>query len=247
MRRLGMLVGTLLVIAGCTVAFWQRSVNIAYAELGRQVLTDSTDIFEGDSDAEQSCGSLDWDALTRQNQDAVAWVEVDGTDISLPVVEARADDRSYYLTHDIWGRPALEGTPFLDHRCGADGTHRLVYGHHLATGGQFSELQRTYEQEVFGRLGTCHWHTPEKGATAMRPLCALRVDMRYGQIQTFDFPDSEGLHRWLSELEGAASARSVDAALLASKAASALTLVTCSSDLAWQPWRTIVVFVETSE
>ena len=240
-----MLFGLLLIAAGATIALWQYEVNTAYAKLGQQIVSEPAADGTRSSIGDQSCDVVDWSTLAQQNQDIAAWVIVDGTSISLPVVESKAADGDYYLTHDFWGRLAFEGTPFLDHRSLADDMHRLVYGHHLATGGQFSELQKAHEQEMFDQLGPCHWHTPECGRTTMQPLCALRVDMRFEQIQRFAFSDVDELHRWLAELEDLASATSADALLLAGKATSAVTLVTCSSDHAWRPWRTLVVFVET--
>lgn len=244
MRRSGILLGLLLVTAGTAIALWQHVVNAAYAKLGEQVVIDPASNGINSSTDDQSGGSIDWDYLVKQNQDAAAWVVIDGTSISLPVVEARPDDRDHYLTHDFWNRPALEGTPFLDHRCTASDRHRLVYGHHLTTGGQFSELQKAFEQETFDQLGLCHWYTSTNGEKVMHPLFALCVDMHYGQIQRFDFRETEELHRWLSELEPLASAQSTDASALVHEAISVVTLVTCSSDLAHQPWRTLVVFVE---
>ena len=240
-----MLFGLLLMAAGAAIALWQHEVTTAYAELGQQIVSDSAGGAARSPIGDRSCGVVDWSALAQQNQDIAAWVIVDGTSISLPVVEAKAGDGDYYLTHDFWGRLAFEGTPFLDHRSSANDMHRLVYGHHLTTGGQFSELQKAYGQEVFDQLGPCRWYTPDNAGKTMRPLCALRVDMHCGQIQRFVFPDVDELRHWLTELESLASATSVDAPLLAGEAISAVTLVTCSSDHAWKPWRTLVVFVET--
>ena len=244
MRRLCAVVGALLILSGAAVALWQHAVNASYARLAREVVCDSS-VSEGHIPSSGSEGAgIDWDELRLQNARIAAWVDVEGTNISLPVVEAPSEDGEYYLYHDFWNRTALEGTPFLDHRCRADDPHRLVYGHHLASGGQFSELQHAYEQESFDGIGACRWYTPDEGETKLQPLCALRVDMRYETIQRFGPFDQEELHEWLHELVGQASACSSDAPSLASRGISALTLVTCSSDLARQPWRTLVIFVE---
>jgi hypothetical protein len=136
--------------------------------------------------------------------------------------------------------------PFLDHRCAADGIHRLVYGHRLFLGGQFSALQRTYQQEVFDGIGVCQWSTPSGGTVRLVPFCASRRNEWYANIQHFDLRE-DGLEPWLMELAADAGASSADAETLAAKARSAVTLVTCSSELSGQPWRTIVVFVEVSE
>ena len=152
---------------------------------------------------------------------------------------------TWYLSHDLWGDWSLSGTPFIDHRSSADGAHRLAYGHHLYDGGQFSDLQRAYQPEVFATLGDCHWITPRRGETVLRPLCAMTVDMWYEPIQTFDFPTTSALNEWLAGLVRGSDTRADDADGLVRGSRSALTLVTCSSDLSHQRWRTLVVFVET--
>ena len=244
MRRLCALVGVVLILAGAVVALWQRVVSSSYTMLAREVVRDSPADARGALASETCDNGIDWDELRSQNGRVAAWVVVEGTDISLPVVEPPSGDGEYYLYHDFWNRAALEGTPFLDHRCRAAGPHRLVYGHRLAAGGQFSELQRAYEQEGFDALGNCHWHTPDGGETELLPLCALRVDMWYEPIQRFGPFDEGRLQEWILELARQASACRSDALSLARRGVSVLTLVTCSSDLARQPWRTLVIFVE---
>lgn len=189
---------------------------------------------------------LDWESLKTINPDVAAWVRVEGTDIDLPVMAPSNGDMSYYLHHDLWGNRSLAGVPFLDHRCTADGIHRLVYGHRLFLGGQFSALQRAYQQEVFDGIGVCEWSTPSGSAVRLVPFCALRRNAWYADIQHFDLRE-DGLEPWLRELAADAGATSTDTETLAGQARSAVTLVTCSSELSGQPWRTIVVFVEVSE
>lgn len=186
---------------------------------------------------------FDWESLRAINPDVAAWVQVEGTDIDLPVMAPSDADMGYYLQHDLWGNPAIEGVPFLDHRCQADGVHRLVYGHRLFLGGQFSALQKAYRQEVFERIGTCKWCTPAGGATSLVPYCALYRNEWFAGIQRFDLHD-DGLETWLLRLADGAEVTSANHETIAKQAQSAVTLVTCSSELSGQPWRTIVVFVE---
>ena len=56
----------------------------------------------GNAGSEGVDGStIDWDYWTHVNPDVVAWIEVPGTAISQPVVQASRDDPTYYLTHDV--------------------------------------------------------------------------------------------------------------------------------------------------
>ena len=199
-------------------------------------------------------GERDWSALHEVNQNVVAWVSVQGTDINLPIVATRSeDDQDWYLTHDLWGRTSCSGTPFLDRRCdGANVRHVCAYAHHMtSTSGMFSQLQEAYLQERFDRLGSLRWETPE-GLVQAEPLCALRVDASWQEIQRFDWGsagqdggDQDGLadfRTWLEGIAAQADALSAQASQMLANAARCITLVTCSSDFAMQRWRTITLW-----
>lgn len=174
---------------------------------------------------------------------AVAWVEVAGLGISLPVADGSRGN-SWYLSHDLWGSESALGCPFIDARCESpDGPHVMVYGHHLAfTNLMFSPLHLCYRQHRFSELGTCTWSTAS-GSRELVPLCSLSVDDHCQEVLRFSFSGEDGFHDWLSSMVSASSARAPDAAELARSAHRALTLVTCSSNRPGQPWRTLVLFV----
>jgi len=247
-----MAIGSCLVTAGILVGLSHGVTEERYRKLARttaQALPakDPASIEATKDPTVADSPTRNWRQLLEENDEIGAWVCVEGTDIDLPVMTCTHHDGSYYLCHDLWGNYAFEGVPFLDHRCEPQAMHRLVYGHRLSMGGQFSELQKAYEQEVFSTLGTCHWHLPDGSATALRPAFSLSVDMWFEDIQRFDFSSVDDLRAWLKELYGQATARSDDCESLISQAASALTLVTCSSDYGHREWRTLVVFVEVPD
>lgn len=199
-------------------------------------------------------GERDWGTLHEVNQNVAAWVSVQGTDIDLPIVATRSeDDQDWYLTHDLWGRTSCSGTPFLDRRCdGANARHVCAYAHHMtSTSGMFSQLQEAYLQERFDRLGSLRWETLE-GLVQAEPLCALRVDASWQEIQRFDWgsagqdtEDQDGLagfRAWLEGIAAQADTLSLQASQMLANAARCITLVTCSSDFAMQRWRTLALW-----
>lgn len=199
-------------------------------------------------------GERDWGALHEVNQNVAAWVSVQGTDINLPIVATHSeDDQDWYLTHDLWGRTSCSGTPFLDRRCeGASARHVCAYAHHMtSTSGMFSQLQEAYLQERFDRLGPLKWETPE-GLVQAEPLCALRVDASWQEIQRFDWgnagqdsrdqDDVADFRTWLEGIGAQADALSAQANQMLANAARCITLVTCSSDFAMQRWRTLALW-----
>lgn len=175
---------------------------------------------------------------------AVAWLEVEGTPISYPVMEATEEAPEFYLDHDAWGNRSADGVPFLDSRCSVTGSHLLVYGHHVIfTDRMFSPLQKAYEQDVFEGIGDAVW-TTQDGSERFEPIMSMGVDRSFSPIQSFSFSDISALRGWIASLSVDATAKSPASADLASSAKKVLTLVTCSSDFSGRRQRTLTLFVE---
>jgi len=190
--------------------------------------------------------AISWEALLAANPRVVAWIEVPGAGISLPVVQAREEDGNAWLDLDLWGNPSEAGTPFVDHRCGATSAHVLVYGHHLVlTGGMFSELAPCFDQEAFDERLACGltWSTPDGATAHCDALCAASIDEGDALTQTFSFEGEGALRGWLETLvtrSGAVSAHPTD---LIASTRWVVTLVTCNAQAAGQSTRTAVTFV----
>ena len=175
---------------------------------------------------------------------AAAWLEVEGTPISYPVMEATEEAPGFYLDHDAWGNRSADGVPFLDSRCSVTGSHLLVYGHHVIfTDRMFSPLQKAYEQDVFEGIGDAVW-TTQGGSERFEPIMSMGVDRSFSPIQSFSFSDISALRGWIASLSVDATAKSPASADLASSAKRVLTLVTCSSDFSGRRQRTLTLFVE---
>lgn len=98
------------------------------------------------SDQEETERQIDWGALP----DAViAWVEVPGTSIDEPIVQASADAPNAYLHIDALGQGAY-GTPYIDCDCSIDSRFVMVYGHHMSDGSVFADFAN-YIGEEFAR------------------------------------------------------------------------------------------------
>lgn len=233
MRRV---IGALLVALGLAAAafgLWplvaDRATEARYEGLASEVVTE---------------GGVDWDALLGSVPGCVAWVEVGNTPISYPVMQATAADPTYWLHHDAWGDPSGEGCPFVDHRTTPDSSRVLVYGHHLGTTHKvFSDLYDCHDQARFDTLGELTWVTPARGATRLRPLCALVVDESDPLVQELGETGVASTRAWLAEILARSSARAGDADELAATSVRAVALVTCSSLTPGQDARTVVVFV----
>ena len=55
---------------------------------------------------------IDFEALRRESPDVYAWLYVPNTNVNLPVLQRPGDD-FFYLDHDRYGEPAVEGAVFF--------------------------------------------------------------------------------------------------------------------------------------
>lgn len=85
---------------------------------------------------EEGRRQIDWDSLP---ETVIAWVEVPGTSIDEPIVQAMSDAPNLYLTVDAMGQGAY-GTPYIDCECSIDSRFVMVYGHHMSDGSAFADF-----------------------------------------------------------------------------------------------------------
>lgn len=89
-----------------------------------------------------------FEELLAINEDVVAWVSLDDTNIDHPIVIG--DDNMEYVNKDVYGNFALAGSIFLDSRNQRDFSepYSLLYGHNMAEGKMFGDLQ-LYKDKTF--------------------------------------------------------------------------------------------------
>lgn len=91
-----------------------------------------------------------WD-LMKINEDVVAWVTIDDTNIDHPVVQG--EDNMEYINKDVYKKFALSGSIFLDYRNNRDFTdpYSLLYGHHMERGGMFGDVALFEDKKYFDK------------------------------------------------------------------------------------------------
>lgn len=90
-----------------------------------------------------------FEALRKINPDICAWIVVDGTNISYPVVKGKDDFE--YLDKDIYGEYAAAGSIFVEKDTPSDFTavHNILMGHHMKGGVMFGPLDDFRDQVFF--------------------------------------------------------------------------------------------------
>ena len=88
--------------------------------------------------ANETARVIPWDEL---NDEIVAWVEVPGTNIDEPIVQAKKSDPNKYLHYDIMEKGRY-GSAYIDVDCALNSNFTMIYGHHLNNGRGFSDFAK---------------------------------------------------------------------------------------------------------
>jgi len=127
--------------------------------------------------------------LQKINADVCAWLTIDDTNIDYPMLQG--DSNSKYLNTDIYGEYSLGGSVFLDYRSSNDFSDRysLVYGHHMAGGMMFGDIEKFSDRSYFDEHQTGWLYLP--GKTYRLEIVAFMEVDAYASV-LFNLPIEEG-------------------------------------------------------
>ena len=91
---------------------------------------------------------LQLEELQKKNEEIIGWIEIEGTNINYPVLQA--SDNDYYLTHNYKKEKSSTGSIFLDKNFDLvnGSSNYLIYGHRNTSGLMFEDLMK-YTNEDF--------------------------------------------------------------------------------------------------
>lgn len=136
-------------------------------EEDRISLTEALDSLSCQEEPERQ---IDWGSLPAE---VVAWVEVPGTGIDEPIVQATPDSPNAYLHRDVFDQGAY-GTPYIDCDCTIDSRLVMVYGHHMSDGTAFAEFA-DFINEGFAREHSRIIVYKRSGESLELEVCAVDV------------------------------------------------------------------------
>lgn len=129
-----------------------------------------TEMMEGLGGQEEPGRQIDWDSLPPE---VIAWVEVPGTGIDEPIVQASPDAPNAYLYRDALDQGAY-GTPYIDCECSLDSRFVMVYGHHMSDGTAFADFAH-FVDEGFAREHRRIIVYKRSGETLELEVCAVDI------------------------------------------------------------------------
>lgn len=133
--------GALLMIAVALVLTW---VTATPGE--KEGISDWMSGHIGQEQIDEKARQIDWGSLP---DEVIAWVEVPGTNIDEPIVQATPDYPNRYLYADVFGEGGY-GTPYIDYDCSLEGPFTIVYGHHMDDGSVFADFA-SFSDEGYAR------------------------------------------------------------------------------------------------
>lgn len=100
--------------------------------------------------------------LQKENEDIVAWLEIEDTNISYPVVQGQNNE--YYMTHDYNKNYSEDGALFLDkdYSFQVPYTNLLIYGHNNQNGKMFSGLEKFKKEDYYNEHQIIRFTTAEE-------------------------------------------------------------------------------------
>lgn len=96
---------------------------------------------ESEVTKEENSYEVDFDTLKKFNNDTVAFLKVNGTEIEYPIV--KTTNNEYYLKHSFDKKNNAAGWIFADYKNKFDGSDKniVIYGHNRKNGTMFSSLK----------------------------------------------------------------------------------------------------------
>lgn len=183
---------------------------------------------------------VSFEELMAINKDVCAWVTLDHTNIDCPVLQGKTN--LTYINTDVYGEFALAGSIFLDSRNNRDftDTYSLLYGHHMANGSMFGDLDLYKEKAFFDKNKTGMLRVPD-GAYKLEIIACIVAKSSDSYIYEPQQWRAENIGRLLSYTEQKAmyTHKDVLEELRSKKNPKILSLTTCSSE--FTDARTIVL------
>lgn len=102
--------------------------------------------------------------LFEQNEDMVAWIKIENTNIDYPVMQTK-DRPDYYLRRNFNKEYSYYGTPYIEENCNIDTSDNLIiYGHHIKNYQMFGILEKYKNEKFYKEHKIIEFTTKEENA-----------------------------------------------------------------------------------
>lgn len=169
---------------------------------------------------------VDFVPLKEENDEVIAWIRVDGTEINYPVVQG--NDNEFYLSHLYNKKYNISGSIFGDYRNGIsfDSDNLVLYGHNMRNGSMFGSLKK-YKDPTYLETNKYIWLITPKATYQYEVFAAYEFDSLKDQY-IFNFSSDESFQMYLDNVK---QRTVLSSSLEVTTDDHILTLSTCTEDV----------------
>lgn len=198
-------------------------------ELSKDILND-IEIDTSQVTEEKSERILQLEELQKENEEIVAYLEIEGTSISYPVCQTTNND--YYLTHNYKKEKSTYGSLFLDKDFDLTNgsSNYLIYGHRSKKGLMFEDLMKYANEDFYKDHPTIRLTTSQEDATyEIMAVFYSRVYYKSEKnvFRYYYFVNAENEEEYNEFVNSAKKASIYDTGITATYGEQLLTLSTC--------------------
>ena len=143
-----------------------------------KIFSEIQEIVKEDTEEKQE-DTINIDKLYEINNDIVAWVKIEGTNINYPVMQTK-DRPDYYLYKNFYKKYSISGTPYMAESCDIKTSDNLIiYGHNMSNHRIFGELKYYKKEEYCKSHNIINLYTMNS-ITKYEVMAVLRTNINTG-------------------------------------------------------------------
>ena len=156
-------------------------------ELVNQLIEDTVQIEENESNTKENTLSIDWKKLKEINEDIIGWIEIKDTNINYPILK---DNDLYYLKHSFNKDYNSNGSIFTTTYKPFENKETIIYGHNMRNDIMFSELSKYMEEQFLYSHLEFKIYTPnEKFLATIFSCYSIDVNTVENNIKNLSFDE----------------------------------------------------------
>lgn len=170
---------------------------------------------------------INWAKLQKENKNIYAWINVPGTKIDYPVLQASKDqEEDFYLKHNIKDQYAFAGSIYSQKKNSKDFQDpvTVLYGHSMINGSMFGTLKNFVDKDFFKSHSFFYIYIPGKIYTYK--IVSYYVGDKQHLLDTFHPENKTGFKNYIRAIENHGGNKRNDVTL--DEKDRIVTLSTCS-------------------
>ena len=141
---------------------------------------------------------IDWNYLKSVNEDIVAWIEIEGTNINYPILKEKD---TYYLHHTFDKKYNSNGSIFTTNSLPFKDDETIIYGHNMKNQSMFSQLGKYLNNDFFYSHNKFKIYTPHCNYEAtVFSAYSIGVEVEKNNIKLLDFNERVNYYKKVSKI-----------------------------------------------